>query len=271
MSTFTPNTVASGNVILASDHNTLASLLTALLNGNIDSTNLAAGAVVTAGLADDAVTEAKVADGFLHGSDGYIDATDTWVYASATTFTIAGVDRTAMFPKGTKLRLTQTTDKYFYVTGSTFGANTTVTVNGGSDYSLANAAITSPRYSYMEAPQGFPQWFNHSPTNTGWSSTTVNVFKFRISGNSCTIATAISGTSNATTASSTLPVTAATVANLRWFGQNPLTDNGAVQAAIGIAIVSSAGTSVSYFRDNNATAYTGSGTKAIGTTLTYEY
>ena len=44
----------------------------------------------------------------LVGNDGWIKATDTWTYASATTFTIAGVDRTAMFPKGTKIKLTQT-------------------------------------------------------------------------------------------------------------------------------------------------------------------
>lgn len=102
--------------------------------------------------------------------DGYISSPDTWTYASATTFTIAGVDRTAQFPVGTKVKLTQTTAKYFYVTASAFSTDTTVTVTGGSDYSLANAAITSPSYSYDSTPQGFPSVFNWSPT---WANTTV--------------------------------------------------------------------------------------------------
>lgn len=96
--------------------------------------------------------------------DGWMIGNDTWTYASATTFTIAGVDRTARFPVGTKLKLSQTGTKYFYVVSSAFSTNTTITVTGGSDYSLANAAITSPFYSYMSSPQGWPVWFNYTPT-----------------------------------------------------------------------------------------------------------
>jgi hypothetical protein len=45
---------------------------------------------------------------------------------------------------GDKIKLTQTTVKYFYIVGV---ANTLLTVTGGSDYTVANAAITnnSPR------------------------------------------------------------------------------------------------------------------------------
>lgn len=102
----------------------------------------------------------------LKSYDGWINTADTWTYATATTFTIAGVDRTAQFPKGTKIKLTQTTAKYFYVTSSSFSTDTTVTVTGGSDYSLANAAITSPALSYDATPQAFPSWFNWAPTIT---------------------------------------------------------------------------------------------------------
>jgi len=129
----------------------------------------------------------------LVGNDGWIKATDTWTYASATTFTIAGVDRTAMFPKGTKIKLTQTTTKYFYVVGSAFSTNTTITITGGTDYTLANAAITSPYYSYASCPQGHPIWFNFaftpvwnaSAVPTGTPSTLDN--KLMISGSSCTV------------------------------------------------------------------------------------
>ncbi|MBI5305531.1 MAG: hypothetical protein HY868_25605 [Chloroflexi bacterium] len=103
-------------------------------------------------------------DGRMTGGDGWISDAATWTYASATTFTISGDVRTK-FPKGAKIKLTQTTVKYFYVINATYSApNTTITVAAGSDYSLANAAITSPAYSYAEIPQGFPEWFNYNCT-----------------------------------------------------------------------------------------------------------
>jgi len=119
-------------------------------------------------------------------ADGWTPDTATWTYASASTFTVA-TDVTAQFGKGTKLKLTQTTAKYFYVTASSYDApNTTVTVTGGTDYALANAAITSPFYSYAECPQGFPDWFSWTPTLSAsgamtWTTTTIYVAKFRIS------------------------------------------------------------------------------------------
>jgi len=100
--------------------------------------------------------------------DGWFDSADTWVYASATTFTIVGSNVTAEFPTGTKIKLTNAGVKYFYVIGTSFGGgDTTVTVTGGSDYSLANSAITSPSYSYSTTPQGFPNTFNWIPVFTG--------------------------------------------------------------------------------------------------------
>ena len=107
----------------------------------------------------------------IPGADtGWIADTAAWTYASATTLTITG-DVTARFPVGTKVKLTQTTVKYFYVVSATYSApNTTITLTGGSDYSLANAAITSPYYSYSSTPQGFPQAFNYAVT---WANITV--------------------------------------------------------------------------------------------------
>jgi len=96
---------------------------------------------------------------------------DSWTYASSTTLTITG-DVTARFPVGTKIKLTQTTVKYFYVVSAVFSSpNTTLTLTGGSDYSLANAAITLPYYSYASTPQGFPQWFSWSVSWTGLTVT----------------------------------------------------------------------------------------------------
>lgn len=98
---------------------------------------------------------------------GWMPAGETWTYASATTFTVSG-DVTAKYYAGVKLKLTQTSAKYFYVVGASYSApNTTITVTGGTDYTLTNAAITSPYLSYSTTPQGFPQWFAYTPTLTG--------------------------------------------------------------------------------------------------------
>ena len=98
---------------------------------------------------------------------GWVPAGQTWTYASSTTFTIA-TNVTATYPAGTKLKLTNNSVKYFYVLSATYGApNTTVTVTGGSDYTVADAAITLPFYSYATTPQGFPNVFNFTPVWTG--------------------------------------------------------------------------------------------------------
>ena len=43
------------------------------------------------------------------------------------------------------------------------GGATLITVYGGTDYTLADEAITSPYYSYASNPQGFPTYFNYTP------------------------------------------------------------------------------------------------------------
>lgn len=84
----------------------------------------------------------------------------TWTYASSTTFTVPQSDADLM-AVGTKIWFTQTTSKYFYVVSK---SGTTITVTGGSDYSVANAAITAPYFSNAETPVGFPDYFNYTPT-----------------------------------------------------------------------------------------------------------
>lgn len=86
---------------------------------------------------------------------------NTWSYSSADapTFVISiNSDMTTVLSPGMRIKLTQTTEKYFIVTavGSFSGGATLVTVYGGTDYTLANAAITSPYYSTAKAPFGFP-------------------------------------------------------------------------------------------------------------------
>lgn len=91
--------------------------------------------------------------------DGWIAAGETWVFGAADapsyTFTIAGIDRTAKYTPGTRIKLTQSAAvKYFIVTKVSFSTDTTVTVYGGTDYTLG-AAITLPFFSRVKAPAGF--------------------------------------------------------------------------------------------------------------------
>jgi len=104
--------------------------------------------------------------------DGWIKVPDTWAYASATTITVPSGAAT-LYRVGDKIKLTQTTAKYFYVT---IVADTLLTVNGGSDYTVANAAITLPFYSHTETPIGFPKYFNYAVTlaSTGTGATVGN-------------------------------------------------------------------------------------------------
>jgi hypothetical protein len=106
-------------------------------------------------------------------ADGWVVVADTFTYASATTFTVP-TDLTGIYRKGTKIKLTQTTIKYFVVTGSSYSApDTTVIITAGTDYTLANAAITSPNYSHIENPSGYPDWFNYTPSMSASGSMTV--------------------------------------------------------------------------------------------------
>jgi len=118
----------------------------------------------------------------------------TWVYVSATQFKIIGVDVTAHFPVGMKIRLKQGAGYlYFYVVSAAFGSDTTVTVTGGSDYNLANANITDNYYSYAAEVQGFPQWFNYAATVSGTGGTagsyaeSTNIQRFQVVGRSCNV------------------------------------------------------------------------------------
>lgn len=97
---------------------------------------------------------------------GWTPLVEAWAYASATTITVPS-GATARFQVGDKIKLTNnSTVKYFYIIGV---ASTTLTVTGGSDYSLENASITDISYSRSERPFGFPDFFNFAMTSPDMS------------------------------------------------------------------------------------------------------
>jgi hypothetical protein len=87
---------------------------------------------------------------------GWVSVSDSWSYASADapTFTITVPSGAAsLYSPGMRIRLTQTTVKYFIITAV---ADTVLTVYGGTDYILTSDAISEISYSTQKAPFGFP-------------------------------------------------------------------------------------------------------------------
>lgn len=161
-------------------------------NGNIDNDNIKASAnIAVTKIAGTAVNLSsaqtltnKIIDGHANTitnvgvpESGWQPAGETWVYASADdptyTFVIEDTDLTGKYSPGMKIRLDQTTTKYFIITKVDYATDTTITVFGGSDYDLANAAITNPYYSTQRAPFGFPTNPEKWTVSTS-SSTTVS-------------------------------------------------------------------------------------------------
>ena len=206
--------------------------------------------------------------------DGWTDPGETWTYASASTFTVAG-DVTGKYGKGDKLKFTQTTVKYAVISATpTYSApNTTITIAVNTDYTIAAAAISANYYSKAENPQGFPDWFNYVPTLTGWSVNPATVARFMVSARKVTVSIyqGLVSTSNATNIVITGPITAATVAGMIWgAGIWSVQDNGAYPTSPGRAIISSASANITCGKDTAGGAWTNSGAKSVGFTLIYE-
>lgn len=93
-------------------------------------------------------------------ANGWIEAA-AMTYAGADdptfTLTITG-DVSGTYQVGQRIKLTQATGgtKYFIITKVAVSGDTTLTLYGGTDYNLENEAITTPYYSPVKAPFGFP-------------------------------------------------------------------------------------------------------------------
>lgn len=126
----------------------------------------------------------------LYDNGGWIGAVGSWTYASATTITVPS-GAASYYAIGDRIKLTQTTAKFFYITTV---ADTLLTITGGTDYTLANAAITSPYFSHTASPVGFPNRFAYSPTigfTAGTAPNTVSsgTYYFSLHGRTCTVST----------------------------------------------------------------------------------
>lgn len=199
--------------------------------------------------------------------DGWIASGETWTRTANTTFTVSG-DLTAIYSPGTRLKWTQTTVKYGVVASSAHAAGTTtVTIATTPDYVLTAAAITQNYYSYAGNPQGYPGWFNFTPTWGGFSADpSGGLIRFAVDGRTViyNVNPGSDGTSNATTLTVTAPIANTAAARAVAQGRN----SGADLTTPSSAQIS--GATITVFRDNAGAAWTASGGKRAMFTLLYE-
>jgi hypothetical protein len=118
-------------------------------------------------------------------------------------------------------------------------------------------------------------WQDWTPTFAGWSANPTNsVYRYTRTGKVVTLAIrqGTDGTSNAVTATISLPYPAATIANMHWMVPAAFTDNGSFQAAPGRARIGSGDTVLTLGKAWNADGgFTASGGKKVDIVeITYE-
>ncbi len=213
----------------------------------------------------------------MRAYDGWISDTNTWVFASATSFTISGVDATAYLPIGTLVSYNDGAVDYGVVATVSFSTNTTVTLISNDDYTIANATLTAPRYSYDVRPQGFPSGFTftNTATHTGFSANPTNLlYRYTTISRTCfmTIVQVTAGTSNATTKTLTIPVTARNITFYAWGAANRIAvDNGVTLTGASRAQILANGTTVALSTDMAVGAWTASGSARYNFSIFYEF
>jgi hypothetical protein len=233
------------------------------------------------------VTAGNVVSQLSSGADGWTDSKDTWVYVTASSFKIEGVDRTSTYVSGTKLKFAQTTNKYAVVTTSSFSTDTTVNIAVNTDYVIANATITSSYYSCQEKPRLYPTWFNYTPT-IAVSGGTVPTYTagyinwYSVHGDICTVhgawSNATGGTAGAGTGAITLTVpigasNTGTVGAVGVWGAGRSYENGGTIANFVVRCISLSGAGTVIFTQSGDTSIVGndqsSDSRQIGFIYTY--
>jgi hypothetical protein len=191
--------------------------------------------------------------------DGWFPTTDTITRTGTHSFTVPD-DREQQFRKGAKFAYTDAlANEYGVVASSVYTATdtaTTVTLIDNTDYSMSTDTIANPSLSYIENPEGFPQWFNWDAAPTGFSAVPASpVYRWTTKGNTIFISyvEATAGTSNATTFAATAPVAAAQ--NVTGVA-GTLVDNGALRTVAGRVVMTSGSAAITFRTDMANGAWT---------------
>jgi hypothetical protein len=148
------------------------------------------------------------------------------------TLVFAGIDLTGVLAIGDKIKYTDTTVKFGYITAISFSTDTTITITGGSDYTLvADPTSGTFYYSKSSSPVGFPQWFNYTPTYVGFSAAPATIARFNVTGRlvNLNIRAKADGTSNANNFTITPPILAPALADQAYSAQLGVSVNNGSQ------------------------------------------
>jgi len=199
---------------------------------------------------------------------GWIKDSIGWLHSSSTEILRYGDDVSELFPVGTKIRWTQGGGwKYAYVIGAAYASGVnTLTVTGGTDYTVANADIEDNYFSYAANPTGFPEVFNFTPVYDGFISDPTHIVVFRIDGHTLHYwawAT-LNGTSDDDIFKMSAPATAASISGMYYVGSmGRYTNAGAASVRGEGRVLIRAGTSTILLQTSASTGrWTASGNKS---------
>lgn len=211
---------------------------------------------------------------------GWIAFVDTLSYSSVSgivaTVSVTG-DYTDRIAKGMFIRLVQGgTTKYFQVCSTATYSNpsTTFNITGGTDYTLANSAISSA-YMARSRPAGFPDDFLYSYTPTGYSANPTGASRFSLNGRwaMVVIYESADGTSNTTSKGYGLPL-AAVCSGLSLITLQTITVKDSGTRAFGKHITGNGSSTCTCYPTATSPTWTASGasnTCGDGVNYTYPY
>lgn len=195
-----------------------------------------------------------------------VSATGTRV--DGTSFTLVG-NKTDLIAVGDKVKYTDTTTKYGYVTAVAYTSVTTVTITGGSDYTLEDDP-SNIYFSKASSPVGFPDDFAFNGSPVGWASFIEQVTRFYIKGKQCYLRVALNGVSNSTTTTLTAPI-AARNGSFAYYKSGSMTgtNNGVGLSNVYCYIAKNTST-VTITKDGVGSAFDATNQKAAWFNLDYE-
>lgn len=123
---------------------------------------------------DDAGSETVVGSNSSSNSDGWVALNTTLTYSSADDpiyVVSSNANLSSVIQVGDKMKFTNNSTTFYgivHALGSWSGSAQLITLYGGTDYDVANSAITAPYYSKADSPQGFPK------SKAKWSVTLTN-------------------------------------------------------------------------------------------------
>ena len=145
---------------------------------------------------------------------------------------------------GSKLRLDT---GYYYLLARWVDSLRNMTVlmpYGGSDYAVSSVSPAS--YSNTQVIPGFPEWFNWTPTFTGFSTNPSGMHRFRIDGKMATITIVepSTGISNAATLTISLPASGALISNGGWLAPSTYVNSAAFSSSWGRGYIAPGASSI---------------------------